>query len=747
MKTLISYKTGYKPIASELKIAQLAINIADQAIYTKDDFNKVVAIGGTGDFLTDLENLGPYYQVLFEGPVVACDIDGNPIVSDLEFTIDAVTYSHERTKLEVVPDNMEVNILNGTLGGQTTLTEGMVIPDTAYIGGIKTFGDVTRITLVDILTLQVLAFSTVTYLLEPTDGVDGVNGADGTDGYNGARGSLAFSIDLQHSTYNKDTVGTPTTLITKWRYTGETVWLSASVGNDTWEEFVSFMLPDTSSLNPFKQIFGDEFRFQLYDSVDVDEKPITQLSTLCEETYVSFQQSLWNWNVVFWVNGNMIVDGSLSVTSLNVSPTHSGYALTVDANGDIISNGSISFFGDAISGTENVALMSGSGVNIANAAYSDFEQGSKPTFNESGNADTYYATWGNVIGKNSLRIAAIGVDAYVYMSKDGSCNIPIPDGRRWLISCYLRLNPEGTPKTTSNAQLYLHSQDRSGVSHWKGGTFSLPADSIQRRYSFIADLRSGTAGGADKICRLRIDNDSYNSAGTTYLFCDGLMMEEYVGDGSIVDPSPYVPPTLYGDSIAELVNNNVTTISGGKITTNTLNADRIISRTITAGKIAANSLTAYEIAANSITTSELSANSVLVGNIPVQELVTGSRYWSATADTGVTIRSSSIYVPAYSRLVIQGQAKMYGTASDSTTVSYDVDIVDASSDGLLYSTLNAVASASGTISLAACGIFASYYSYSNRWVKVRSLTQSNSSAWSASSNIHNLIFTYTIYRR
>lgn len=79
-----------------------------------------------------------------------------------------------------------------------------------------------------------------------------------------------------------------------------------------------------------------------------------------------------------------------------------------------------------------------------------------------------------------------------------------------------------------------------------------------------------------------------------------------------------------GGLAATDVNNNTTTIDGGRITANSVTASQIAANTITAAKIAAGTITATEIAANTITGGKLSLtttigiNSLTFGNNGIQ---------------------------------------------------------------------------------------------------------------------------------
>jgi hypothetical protein len=105
----------------------------------------------------------------------------------------------------------------------------------------------------------------------------------------------------------------------------------------------------------------------------------------------------------------------------------------------------------------------------------------------------------------------------------------------------------------------------------------------------------------------------------------------YVGDADLTSENIALNTSYVGTHLAtdvaywashpaEVINANVTTISGGKITTGSIAADKIISNSLTANQIAANAITAIELASNSVTAAKIMAGQVVGGHIATRTL-------------------------------------------------------------------------------------------------------------------------------
>lgn len=110
-------------------------------------------------------------------------------------------------------------------------------------------------------------------------------------------------------------------------------------------------------------------------------------------------------------------------------------------------------------------------------------------------------------------------------------------------------------------------------------------------------------------------------------------------DGTVSFTAGYDPTTkIASGGAATDINNNTTTINGGKITTGTITASQIASNTITATQIAANTITASQIAANTITASQLSTDLAIVNVIRSTNYVAGT---SIAAPVGLKLSGTA----------------------------------------------------------------------------------------------------------
>jgi len=91
------------------------------------------------------------------------------------------------------------------------------------------------------------------------------------------------------------------------------------------------------------------------------------------------------------------------------------------------------------------------------------------------------------------------------------------------------------------------------------------------------------------------------------------------------------------------VNNNVTTISGGKITTNSITATQIASSTITGGQIASTTITGGNIATSTITATQIATSTITADKMNVSTLSTISAN-IGTITAGTITASSQISV-------------------------------------------------------------------------------------------------------
>lgn len=231
----------------------------------------------------------------------------------------------------------------------------------------------------------------------------------------------------------------------------------------------------------------------------------------------------------------------------------------------------------------DVSGKAGSGINIANAYYTDFEYTALDTskFYKAATAVIASASVNMSTGTKSLQIDATGSSAWVFFgSTNTDYNIPISANKKWIMSAVIYLDTLNSPKTTSNVILWVKLSDGT----LKNTSFSV-TPGVKTRISFVADCSANASTAM--ICR--IDNTSYNSAGTTSLYVDSVMIEEQIG--TLSTPSAYVSPVVNGAALAGLINAGVTTIDGGKITADSVDSLQIKSNAVTADHILTDSIT------------------------------------------------------------------------------------------------------------------------------------------------------------
>ena len=256
------------------------------------------------------------------------------------------------------------------------------------------------------------------------------------------------------------------------------------------------------------------------------------------------------------IHGDMIINGTLNVPWANITDVLVTNAQidnvieSTNANPEIGTgwrlnkDGTIDTAGITIrNNSGNVILSSGTGlpdaggrgVNICNAEYSYWESDILPTIRNGWYCTPVLMIGEGYLGKNSIRLDATGADAYAYLGTSSSdYNIDITPNKKWIVSFYAKLLTDNSPKTTGAAHFYLRP---SATGHHRGTSFNVPADAVWRRYSTVIDLSADNSTSAV----MRIENESFNNSGTTYLYFDGIMIEEQVGGSA--DPSAYSRPS------------------------------------------------------------------------------------------------------------------------------------------------------------------------------------------------------------
>jgi hypothetical protein len=95
--------------------------------------------------------------------------------------------------------------------------------------------------------------------------------------------------------------------------------------------------------------------------------------------------------------------------------------------------------------------------------------------------------------------------------------------------------------------------------------------------------------------------------------------------------------SAYAVDPAARINAHTTTISGGKITTDSITANQIAAGAITANELAANSIIAGKILAGEIVAGKLSIDSVITGNVQANQIT--KNYWASAASYTVSTTS------------------------------------------------------------------------------------------------------------
>jgi hypothetical protein len=156
--------------------------------------------------------------------------------------------------------------------------------------------------------------------------------------------------------------------------------------------------------------------------------------------------------------------------------------------------------------------------------------------------------------------------------------------------------------------------------------------------------------------------------------------------GAVYLNSVYARNYIEVGGAATDVNAGVTTVSGGKITANSITASQIAADTITGAQIAANTITASEIAANTITASQIAsstitstqiaAGTILAGNI-ASNTITSSQIAAATISAGNMAANS---ITAGNAAIANATVDTLKIAGDSVSIasfySYNVTGAD-----------------------------------------------------------------------
>ena len=172
----------------------------------------------------------------------------------------------------------------------------------------------------------------------------------------------------------------------------------------------------------------------------------------------------------------------------------------------------------------------GTSVNITPMKYSWFENMTTvPPVSTASNV--VIDTNSGYFGSKSLRIEAAAADAWVFFgATQTDFNIPITPNKKWIVSAYVRFFNVNSP--TGDLQIYAKTSDLN----FHQLDFNIPADSNYHRVSGVIDLSANES----TQMMLRFDNDSYSGAGSVFMYIDGIMVEEQVGN--LTTPGAYTLP-------------------------------------------------------------------------------------------------------------------------------------------------------------------------------------------------------------
>lgn len=201
--------------------------------------------------------------------------------------------------------------------------------------------------------------------------------------------------------------------------------------------------------------------------------------------------------------------------------------------------------------------LSGTGVNVMNPRYCTFEETSLPPMRQN-NADALVAvaTQETTVGvaligtkclKYQIRSTAIN-DALHLASWGNERNITLQPGGKWLISFYVKSD---TANISLNLDLLYGTAGYTPVPFLPGTLKYITTGATLNtwnRYSYIADMTSTASTETNFRLVLDVANDRLST-----IWIDGIMIEGYIGDGTITTPSPYnEPPNFLTSYLGDL---------------------------------------------------------------------------------------------------------------------------------------------------------------------------------------------------
>ena len=194
-------------------------------------------------------------------------------------------------------------------------------------------------------------------------------------------------------------------------------------------------------------------------------------------------------------------------------------------------------------GAQNGALYGGTGINVVNPLYSDFESSIQPSFSTTTGVTPSLTSIRSKIGSSSLNLVVDSTDSFIYMGATPTdYNLVIDPNQKWLVSMYVYIENVNSP--AGNMQIYLRTNDSNSF-------FSFTETGIPIgqwvRVRGVIDL----SGDPSNKATMRIDPDINTASGNTTMQIDGIMMEALVGTNT--SPSPYsIPSTSNWNNLTEI---------------------------------------------------------------------------------------------------------------------------------------------------------------------------------------------------
>lgn len=298
--------------------------------------------------------------------------------------------------------------------------------------------------------------------------------------------------------------------------------------------------------------------------------------------------------------------------------------LTAALNGNIIINGSLT--------APQLNVSIGGGNLVGNSSYELLASGNRPSgaveYNNAGISTSYtrptgrrtgfgYGLKANASSTNTFGLTTTGADG-AYGGVIGGWQ----PNKKYVISFWAK-KTNGASWTTM--QLYWNTAP-SATTYLSNPTVST---TYQRYVITIVTGSSVEASGAYFISVLG------NTATNDEIIIDDLQIEEGdVATAYAPRPDEILPNTI---TATEIANDAVTS---SKIIAGAVVAGKIAAGVVTATEIAADTITAGNIAASAITSSELAANAVIAGKIAAGTIVAGDI--AATTITGAKIAANTI---------------------------------------------------------------------------------------------------------